>query len=184
MHRYVILTNRKGAIVALVHSVAFLGIALYGAITVVRPLGRASPTSAWILAGVYVAVSLALAALTAMAGNWRERLYFGFCTTSAGFGLLRQILGDPPLHYAVYVRIVMLACAVVTGVAIVRGHRGRDVSGQSRKFRFQNSFRSCYLVSVGCHSLNGHCLSFPPPPPAPPPRAPPPPPRPGAARPA
>jgi hypothetical protein len=108
--------------------VAFLGIALYGAITVVRPLGRASPTSAWILAGVYVAVSLALAALTAMAGNWRERLYFGFCTTSAGFGLLRQILGDPPLHYAVYVRIVMLACAVVTGVAIVRGHRGRALA--------------------------------------------------------
>src|ERR1035437_4382692 len=99
MHRYVILTNRKRAIVALVHSVAFLGIALYGATTVVRPVGRASPTSAWILAGVYVAVSLALAALTAMAGNWRERRYFGFCTTSAGFGLLRQILGDPPLHY-------------------------------------------------------------------------------------
>jgi hypothetical protein len=63
-----------------------------------------------------------------MAGNWRERLYFGFCTTSAGFGLLRQILGDPPLHYAVYVRIVMLACAVVTGVAIVRGHRGRALA--------------------------------------------------------
>ena len=125
MPRYVILTNRKRAIVALVHSVAFLGIALYGAITVVRPVGRASPTSAWILAGVYVAVSLALAALTAMAGNWRERLYFGFCTTSAGFGLLRQILGDPPLHYAVYVRVAMLSCAVATGVAIVRAHRGR-----------------------------------------------------------
>ena len=72
-----------------------------------------------------MAVSLALAVLTAMAGNWRERLYFGFCTTSAGFGLLRQILGDPPLHYAVYVRVAMLSCAVATGVAIVRAHRRR-----------------------------------------------------------
>src|ERR1019366_9209118 len=125
MHRYVILTNRKRAIVALVHSVAFLGIALYGAITVVRPLGEASPASARILAGVYVAVSLALAVLTAMAGNWRERLYFGFCTTSAGFGVLREILGDSPLHYAVYVRGAMLSCAVATGVAIVRAHRRR-----------------------------------------------------------
>jgi len=124
MPRYFLLTNRKRAIVALAHSVAFLLIALYGAVTVVRPLGRASPGAAWIMAGVYGAVTLALAILTALAGNWRERLYFGFCTTSAGFGLLRQILGDPPLHYAVYVRIVMLGCAVATGVAIVRAHGG------------------------------------------------------------
>ena len=126
MPRYVILTNRKRAIVALVHSVAFLLIALYGAITVVRPLGAASPASAWILVGVYVVVSLALAVLAAIAGHWRERLYFGFCATSATFGLLRQILGDPPLHFAVYVRIALLSCAVLTGVAIVRSHRGRD----------------------------------------------------------
>ena len=125
MPRYVILTNRKRAIVALVHSVAFLGIALYGAITVVRPLGGASPTSAWILAGVYVAVSTALAVLAAMSGNSRERLYFAFCATSATFGLLRQILGDPGMYFAVYVRIAMLSCAVATGIAIVRAHRNR-----------------------------------------------------------
>jgi hypothetical protein len=124
MHRYVILTTRKRAIVALVHSVAFLLIALYGVITVVRPLGTASPGSAWILAGVYVAVSSALAVLAAIAGNWRERLYFAFCATSATFGLLRQILGDPPMHFAVYVRVALLACAVATGLAIVRAHRG------------------------------------------------------------
>jgi hypothetical protein len=124
MHRYVILTTRKRAIVALVHSVAFLLVALYGVISVLRPLGAASPGSAWIVAGVYVAVSIALAVLAAMAGNWRERLYFAFCATSATFGLLRQILGDPPMHFAVYVRVTMLACAVVTGLAIVRAHRG------------------------------------------------------------
>jgi hypothetical protein len=125
MHRYVILTNRKRAIVALVHSVAFLGIAFYGVISVVRPLGAASPASAWTVAGVYVVVTSALAVLAAISGNWCERLYFAFCATSATFGLLRQILGDPPMHFAVYVRIALLSCAVVTGLGIVRAHRGR-----------------------------------------------------------
>ena len=83
----------------------------------------ASPTSTWILVVVYAAVSFALAALTALSGNWRERLYFGFCATSAAFGLLRQILGDAEMHFAVYVRIVMLTCAVVTGIVIVRVRR-------------------------------------------------------------
>jgi hypothetical protein len=124
MHRYVILTTRKRAIVALVHSVVFLLIALYGVISMVRPLGTASPGSGWIVAGVYVAVSSALAVLAAIAGNWRERLYFAFCAISATFGLLRQILGDPPMHFAVYVRVALLACAVATGLAIVRAHRG------------------------------------------------------------
>jgi hypothetical protein len=127
MHRYVILTNPKRAIVALVHSVAFLLIALYGIITVVRPLGAASPASAWTMVGVYVAVTSALAILTAISGHWRERLYFACCTTSAGFGLLRQVLGDPPMHFAVYVRVAMLACAVATGLGIVRTHRGRQL---------------------------------------------------------
>ena len=125
MHCYIILTNRKRAIVALVHSVAFLGIALYGVFSGVRPLGAASPASAWTVAGVYVAVSIALAVLAAISGNWRERLYFAFCATSATFGLARQILGDPPMHFAVYVRVAMLSCAVVTGLVIVRAHRGR-----------------------------------------------------------
>ena len=125
MPRYTILTTRKRAVVALVHSVAFLVIALYGVISVVRPLGPASPAPAWILAGVYVAVGSALAVLAAMAGNWRERLYFAFCATSAAFGLWRQIRGDPPMHFAVYVRVAMLSCAVVTGLAIVRAHRRR-----------------------------------------------------------
>jgi hypothetical protein len=122
--RYTILTTRKRAIVALVHSVAFLLIALYGAVSVVRPLGAASPASAWTMGGVYVAVTSALAVLSALSGHWRERLYFGCCTTSATFGLLRQILGDPPMHFAVYVRVAMLACAVVTGLEIVRAHGG------------------------------------------------------------
>ena len=126
MPRYVILTNRKRAIVALAHSVAFLAIAFYGLISTVRPLAADSPTHAWVMAGVYGAVTFALALLTAFSGNWRERLYFGCCTSSAGFGLLRQTLGDPPMHFAVFVRIAMLGAAVATGIGIVRAHGARD----------------------------------------------------------
>ena len=80
------------------------------------------------MVGVYVAVSIALAVLTALSGNLRERLYFGFCATSAAFGLMRLILGDPPMHFAVYVRVALLSCAVATGLRIVRTHRGRPTA--------------------------------------------------------
>ncbi|MBZ5725209.1 MAG: hypothetical protein LAP87_09455 [Acidobacteriia bacterium] len=123
MPRYVILTNRKRAIVALVHSVAFLMVALYGLVTVVRPLAMTSPTSAWVLAAVYVIVSAILLLLTAACGHLRERLYFGFCAASASFGLARQLLGDPRMHAAVYLRVALLACAVATGMLILRGYR-------------------------------------------------------------
>jgi hypothetical protein len=120
--RYVILTNRKRAIVALVHTVVFLGLAFFGFVTVVRPLQVSSARSSWVLAAVYLVVSAALLALTVVSRKAVERLYFALCATSAGFGLLRQIAGDPRMHLAVYVRVAMLACAVVVGTWIVRGH--------------------------------------------------------------
>jgi glucose dehydrogenase len=120
--RYVILTNRKRAIVALVHTVVFLGVALFGFVTAVRPLRAASPAPSWVLAGVYLLVTTALMLLTLVSRKAAERLYFALCTTSAGFGLWRQIAGDPPMHLAVYVRVAMLACAVVVGSWILRDH--------------------------------------------------------------
>jgi hypothetical protein len=121
--RYVILSNRKRVIIALVHTVAFLLLAAYTGLLLVRPLHAGSPASGWILAGVYVAITGALLSLAAISGNAIERIYFGFCTTSAGFGLARQILGDTGIPAAVYVRVVMLACAVAMGVVILRGYR-------------------------------------------------------------
>ncbi len=123
MPRYVILTNRKRVIVALVHTVAFLIVAMYGFLTVVRPLAIASPASAWVLAAVYLVVSSILLVLAAVSGPLRERLYFAFCAASAAFGLARQLLGDPRMHVAVYIRVAMLACAVATGMLILRGYR-------------------------------------------------------------
>jgi hypothetical protein len=124
--RYVILTNRKRAIIALVHTVVFWLVALAGFATVVRPLEAASPASSWVLAAVYLLVTAALLALAVVSRNAAERLYFGLCATSAGFGLLRQIAGDPPMHPAVYVRVAMLGCAVAVGTWILRDHGSRE----------------------------------------------------------
>ena len=122
MRRYIILTNRKRAIIALVHTVAFLALAVGTGIITVQSLHAGSRASAWIVAGIYLLVTVALLALTAISGSFRERLYFACCTTSAGFGLARQLLGDQQVHAAVYVRVAMLACAVFLGVVILREH--------------------------------------------------------------
>jgi hypothetical protein len=86
MRRYVILTNRKRAIIALVHTVAFLALAVATGTIAVQSLHAGSQASAWIVAGIFLLVTMALLALTAISGSFRERLYFACCTTSAGFG--------------------------------------------------------------------------------------------------
>ncbi len=115
--RYRILTNRKRAVVALAHSVGFLGLAVATGGMPVRAWHAASPAAAWIMPGIYAVVTAALAALTGV-GRDEERWYFGFCFVSAAFGLARQVAGDPPMHYAVYVRVAMLGCAVLVGMRI------------------------------------------------------------------
>lgn len=123
MKRYAILTNRKRTIVALVHTVVFWLVALAGFLTVVRPLRAASPASSWVLAAVYLLVATALVVLAAVSRKAVERLYFALCASSAGFGLLRQIAGDWPMHPAVYARVALLGCAVAVGNWILRDHR-------------------------------------------------------------
>jgi hypothetical protein len=51
----------------------------------------------------------------------KEKLYFAFCASSAGFGLVRILLGDPVLH-ANWLRVFFLSCAVITGWIILRTH--------------------------------------------------------------
>jgi len=122
MRRYVILSNRKRAIIALVHTVAFLALAVYTGLLTVRALRAGSPLSGWILAGAYVLITGVLLVLVMISGNLAERSYFGLCTISAAFGLARQILGDVGIPAAVAVRVAMLAGAVVVGAAILREH--------------------------------------------------------------
>jgi len=124
-----LLTTRKRVIVALAHSVAFLFIAFLGFHSTAHPWSAAAPASLWALPGVYLIVSAILAALTALSGAFLERLYFGFCATSAAFGLGRQILGDPPMHAAVYVRVTMLSFAILTGVIMLRASQAESIPG-------------------------------------------------------
>jgi hypothetical protein len=126
MVEFSILTNRKRAVVALVHSVAFLLIA-------VRQLMAANPAAGiwvasevskgtWILCAIFTVVSSILLWLLLISRGWLEKFYFGFCTISATSGLIRTAAGDQAFHAGLYIRVVMLISAVLVGLLIVRVH--------------------------------------------------------------
>ncbi len=124
MDRFAIINSRKRAIIALIHSVFFLGVAAVQlAISHALPLsahGRRA-TAAMVLLAIYIIVTAVLLILLRFSACARERLYFAFCAASAAFGLVRIILGDPVLHANV-LRVLLLFCAVVLGTAILRTH--------------------------------------------------------------
>ena len=126
MGGFSILTNRKRAIVALVHSVVFLLIA-------VRQMVAAQPSTGiwvastvsrgtWILCGIFAIVSAILFWLLVISSGWMEKFYFGLCTISASSGLVRTAAGDQTFHAGLYIRVVMLVSAVLVGLLIVRMH--------------------------------------------------------------
>jgi hypothetical protein len=126
MGGFSILTNRKRAIVALVHSVVFLLIA-------VRQMVAANPAAGiwvastvsrgtWILCGIFAIVSGILLWLFVISRGWMEKFYFGLCTISATSGLVRTAGGDQTFHAGLYIRVVMLVSAVLVGFVIVRMH--------------------------------------------------------------
>jgi hypothetical protein len=134
MDGFRILTNRKRAIVALVHTIVFLAIAM-----VQLALGHPTPRFALhasttfassIMVTIYFVVTAVLLALFSMSRNTTERLYFALCASSASFGLMRAVFGDPPLHFAQYVRVAMLSCAVLTGMLIMRMNSGEVATRQ------------------------------------------------------
>ena len=130
MNDFGVLTNRKRALIALIHSVAFLGIATHGFISskagVLRGRGA---TADFILIAIYLVVASILSWLVSLSRCARERIYFAFCACSATFGLLRTIFGDPAIPAAQYMRVVMLSSAVVVGTLIFRSF-SRPVSQQ------------------------------------------------------
>lgn len=71
---------------------------------------------------IYIVVSSVLIQLIRMSRGAREKLYFAFCASSASLGLLRTILGDQNLPAGQYLRLLMLLCAVLTGIVILRSH--------------------------------------------------------------
>jgi hypothetical protein len=123
-NQYRILTNRKRSIIALAHSVIFLMIAWRGMVSAktVDPIWtrNAAAVSSIVMLFIYLVVSTVLIHLARISRCMREKLYFWFCASSATFGLLRTVIGDPALHAALYLRVAMLICAVVTGTLILR----------------------------------------------------------------
>ena len=133
MGEFSILTNRKRAVIALVHSIVFLLIATGQMMAGSRAVGiwnpAVVPTSTWILCGILVIVSGILLGLFAISRHWYERTYFALCVVSASSGLLRTAVGDQAFHAGLYVRVIMLASAVLVGMAIVRMHSEVPVPG-------------------------------------------------------
>jgi len=126
MGGFSILTNRKRAIVALVHSIVFLLVAVRQMVAANPAAGIWLPSTVsrgtWILCGVFAIVSTILLWLFVISQGWMERFYFGFCTISASSGLLRTAAGDQAFHAGLYIRVVMLVSAVLVGLLIVRLH--------------------------------------------------------------
>jgi len=132
MDRFAILNSRKRAIIALIHTVFFLGVA-----AVQLAISHALPfsvhgeraTAGMILLVIYLIVTSVLLVLLRFSACGREKLYFAFCAASAGFGLVRIIWGDPVLHANV-LRVLLLLCAVIVGTGILRGHSAAAASSE------------------------------------------------------
>jgi len=124
MESFAIITNRKRAIIALVHSVFFLGIAgiqLAMSHAVAFSIHAEKSLGGIILLAIYTTVATVLLVLLLVSRCTKEKLYFAFCAASAGFGLVRILLGDPVLHANV-LRVLLLGCAALTGTIILRKH--------------------------------------------------------------
>ena len=124
MEEYSVINNRKRAIIALVHSLFFLSLAswMLANAAETKPIWLANgAVGPFVMLVIYAIVSTILIQLTRISGCAKERLYFGFCASSATLGLLRSIFGDSSLHVGLYLRVAMLLCGVVTGIWILLG---------------------------------------------------------------
>lgn len=121
MGEFGVLNSRKRALIALIHSIVFLGVAAHGFLSPKFGILHGTGTTGdYILLGIYLIVASILAWLVSLSRCLRERAYFAFCTCSATFGLLRTVFGDVAVPVAQYMRVVMLSSAIVVGTLILR----------------------------------------------------------------
>ncbi len=133
MDRFAIITNRKRAIIALVHSIFFLivaGMQLAISHAEAFSIHREKIAGNIVLLTIYVIVTTVLLVLLRFSHCAKEKLYFALCAASAAFGLARILLGDPVLHANV-LRVLFLAGAVLIGTAILRGHSAVPVTDKA-----------------------------------------------------
>jgi hypothetical protein len=132
MGDFTILTNRKRALVALIHSLVFLLIAFRQMVAAKPAAGIWIPAAVspgtWTLCAIFSIVSAILLWLFVIARGRIEKVYFGMCTISATSGLLRTVFGDQVFHAGLYIRVFMLTSAVLVGVLIVRLHRDYEAN--------------------------------------------------------
>jgi hypothetical protein len=129
MDDFAILTTRKRALIALAHSIVFLGFALHGFASPRQALSHGPGLAlGGMLLLIYLIVGSILGWLTRIAQSTKEQAYFAFCTCSATFGSLRTLFGDTSLPLAQYLRVAMLVCAVFTGLWILRSFSQADVT--------------------------------------------------------
>ena len=124
MYSFSILNSRKRAIIALIHTVVFLCVAvLQTALSNAKAfsLHGDKVVGGIVLLIIYTIVASVLLILLSYATHSSERLYFALCATSAVFGLVRIMLGDPALHASI-LRVCLLSAAVIVGFAILRVH--------------------------------------------------------------
>ena len=123
MSQFGVLTNRKRAVIALIHSIVFLGIASHGFVAPKAGILYGTGTVGdYLLLAIYIVVAGILFWLVSLSRGLVERGYFAFCVASASSGLARTLLGDQLAPPAQYLRVLMLASAVVIGMVIVRVH--------------------------------------------------------------
>lgn len=121
MSDFGVLNSRKRAVIALIHTLVFLGVALHGFVSPKAGVLRGPATTGdFVLIGIYLVVASILAWLVTISRCLRERIYFVLCATSATFGLLRTIFGDTALPVAQYMRVIMLSSAIAVGFLILR----------------------------------------------------------------
>ena len=120
MNEFGVLNNRKRALIALIHSVIFLGVAIHGFVSTKSGIVHGGPGADFGLVIVYLMVASVLAWLVTISRGLRERSYFALCACSASFGLLRTVFGDANVPAAQYLRVLMLTSAVAVGGLILR----------------------------------------------------------------
>jgi hypothetical protein len=121
MNEFAILTNRKRALIGLVHSFIFFGVALHGFFAPKTGIVRGfAPASDYLLVMIYMTVTSVLAWLVGNSGCARERVYFALCTSSATFGLVRALFGDASIPAAQPMRAIVLLLAIIVCTGILR----------------------------------------------------------------
>ena len=125
---YAILNSRKRALIALVHTVFFMLLATWQSLGAPRSASLLWHRDASVIAGgiVYCIVTSVLVWLLAISASARERMYFGLCAASAATALVRMFVGEVNVPGGGVARVVMLGCAAVVGVAILREHAAAE----------------------------------------------------------